>query len=700
MNRANHTAILTRPNVKAPFVALLRHTRGSAPSPSPWHSGDPVREELFSVERLQQHARSLAAAQPVTPKPTRGHPLAGRLADNGAVLLGAYRMIAKAIDERHAITPAAEWLVDNYYLVERQIREVRSALPPGYYRQLPKLLDGPFAGYPRVFGLAWAFVAHTDSHFDPDMLCRFVCAYQSVQPLTIGELWAVAITLRIVLVENLRRLADRIVHSGIARRHADDLADRLLGASGRAVEPVSVVLAAQNGKTLPDAFAVQLVHRLRDQDPRITPALAWLDQHLAAQGSTADAIVRDEHQRQGSGTVTVRNIITSLRLIADVDWTELFERVSLVDDVLAAGSAFRDMDFPTRNLYRSAIEELARGADRTELDVARDAVLVAQQATCAPTGAADDRRHDPGYHLLGDGRRAFEAAIGFRPSLAAWPGRLSRRIGIGGYVAAGAMLAGFLLAIPLLILHANGLGVACGEPARRPRGDSAIDVAVALVNRGVTRGFGATRCQHWNFAVAYPRICVQVVAVPTLLATVAAIDRQIERLEVHHLASPEGDLHFALLSDWLDAATEHVDSDAMLLAAAAQGIARLNRRYGPAPGGDRFLLLHRKRVWNAGEGRWIGWERKRGKLHELNQLLRGAQDTSFLNTNFLRADFPDLDAATPKLPADVRYVITLNSDTRLPRDTAHRLIGKMAHPLNRPRFDACAGRVVAGYAVL
>ncbi len=665
---------------------MFRHDQ----STSPWHSGDPVREELFSVERLEQHARSLALAQPVTPTPTRGHPLAGRLADNGAALLNAYHVIAKAIDEHRAITPAAEWLVDNYYLVERQVREVRSALPPGYYRQLPKLIDGPFAGYPRVFGLAWAFVAHTDSHFDAGMICRFVRAYQDVQPLTIGELWAVAITLRIVLVENLRRLAERIVDSGIARRHADDLADRLLGANGRVAAPVSVLLAAQDGKTIPDAFAVQLVHRLRDQDPRISPALAWLDRRLAAQGSTADAIVQDEHRRQGSGTVTVRNIITSLRLIADVDWTDLFERMSLVDDVLAAGSAFRGMDFPTRNLYRSAIEELARGADRAELDVARDAVLMTQQTTCDATGAADDRRRDPGYHLLGAGRRAFEVAIGFRPPLKAWPGRLSRRIGIGGYVAAGGLLAGLLLAIPLLILHAHGVDAVWLSLLGALGSIPAIDVAVALVNRGLTRGFGATLLPALELRGGVPAHLRTVVAVPTLLATVAAIDRQIERLEVHHLASPEGDLSFALLSDWLDAATEHAEGDTMLLAAAAQGIARLNRRYGPAPGGDRFLLLHRKRVWNAGEAQWIGWERKRGKLHELNRLLRGATDTNFLH----------LDATTARLPADVRYVITLDSDTRLPRDTAHRLIGKMAHPLNRPRFDASAGRVVDGYAVL
>ena len=440
-----------------------------------------------------------------------------------------------------------------------------------------------------MFGVAWAFVAHTDSHFDADMLCRFVRAYQEVQPLTIGELWAVAITLRIVLVENLRRMAELIIRSSAARQEANGLADRLLGAGGRAAEPASVVLAHRNGTNLSDAFAVQLVHRLRDQDPGITPALTWLDQHLAAQGSTADMIVHDEHQRQGAGVVTVRNIITSMRLISDVDWPELFERISLVDDALSTGSAFRDMDFPTRNLYRSAIEELARGANRTELDVARAAVQAANQTACSAVRVEQNRHADPGYHLLAGGRRAFEAAIGFRPSSRTWPGRLSRKFGIGGYVGAGGVVAAVLLAIPLLTLctrrasvrHGCGLlGILGMVPA--------IDVAVALVNRGVTRGFGATLLPALELRSGIPSHLRTLVAVPTLLTTADAIEEQIGRLEVHHLASPEGELHFALLSDWLDAATQNVDGDEALLEAAAAGIARLNRRYGPAPGGDAF----------------------------------------------------------------------------------------------------------------
>ena len=672
------------------LTALPRRAFELARPASPWDSQEPVREELFSVERIEQHARSLALAQAVASKSTQGHSLAGRLAENGAILLDAYRSLVKAIDEGRPITPAAEWLIDNYHLVERQIREIRSDLPPGYYRQLPKLAAGPFVGYPRVLGMAWAFVAHTDSRFDSEMLLRYVRAYQDVQPLTIGELWAVSITLRIVLIENLRRLALQIVHSRAARQQADGLADRLLGAGDRPAESAPVVFADHERALLPDSFAVQLVHRLRDQDPRITPALTWLDRRLAAQGMTADTVVREVHRKQGASNVTVRNIITSLRLISDVDWNESFEHSSLVDDVLAAGSAFEAMDFPTRNLYRSAIEELARGSNRTELDIARSAVLAANHIQATGAAPTEGRRSDPGYHLLAGGRRAFEVAIGFRPPWRKWPARLIGAFGISGYATAIVVATAILLALPLFALAAAGLGGEWLSLLGALGAVPAIDAAVAFVNRAVTFGFGATLLPALELRDGVPSHLRTLVAVPTLLTTPEAIGEQIERLEIHHLASPEGDLHFALLSDWVDAPTEHAEGDVALLDAAAEGVAELNRRYGPAPGGARFLLLHRRRIWNKGEARWIGWERKRGKLHELNRLLRGATDTGFM----------EIAGVPPLPPADIRYVVTLDADTRLPRDTVRRLIGKMAHPLNRPRFDAAARRVVEGYAVL
>jgi cyclic beta-1,2-glucan synthetase len=642
---------------------------------------------LFSLQRLETHARSLAVAQIVASKPLRGLPLSSRLADNGAVLLSAYRSIVAAIDEGRAITPASEWLIDNYHLVEKQIRQVSSDLPPGYYRQLPKLVTGPFAGYPRVFGMMWAFVAHTDSSFDSDILVAYIKAYQEVQPLTIGELWAISITLQIVLIENLRRLAQQITRGRTVRREADGLADRLLGVGGRDPEPASVVFAGRAAGRLPDAFAVQLVHRLREQDPKLTPALAWLDERLATQEMTADSAVREVHRSQGAANVSVRNIVTSLRVIVEVDWKELFERYCLVDGALAKCGAFSQMDFPTRTLYRSAVEELARGSLHDELSIARLAVTVAGERHQSLPPMEQARRADAGYHLLAGGRREFEASIGFRKSRI-FSVRANVALNFRAY--AGSIVATSLIVLAASIFALGKMGVSTVELGLLTAfgAISAIDVSVAMVNRIVTWFATASALPALALSNGVPESLRTLVVVPTLLTTRENITELVERLEIHHLASPEGDLHFALLSDWIDAGVESAEGDAELVDFAREGIDGLNKRYGPAPAGPRFFLLHRRRVWNETEACWIGWERKRGKLHELNRLLRGATDTTFVSA----------DRAAP--PANIRYVVTLDSDTRLPRETVGRLIGKMAHPLNRPRLDADRGIIVEGYALL
>jgi cyclic beta-1,2-glucan synthetase len=662
----------------------FRRVRG----PSPWDGVEVLREELFSIERLEEHAASLAVAQESGPDTGRRLPLGARLDDNEAVLLGAYRTIAQAVSEGRGVSPAAEWLLDNYHLVEAQIVEIRDDLPPGFYRQLPKLSAGHLKGYPRVLGIAWAFIAHTDSHFDPDALQRFIRAYQRVQPLTIGELWAIAITLRIVLVENLRRAALRIVGSRAARQEADAIADRLLGVNGQTAEPGAHLSVAGPGDERASAFIVQLLHRLRDQDPDVTPALLWLEAVIADQGTTAEAVIHDAHQRQGASNVTVRNIITSMRLISELKWSDLVENVSLVDAELRAGSGFSTMDFATRNLYRSAIEALARGSGHTEIEVARAAV-----AALAVTADAGDDERDPGYHLVGPGRQRFEHTLGYR--VPAWerPGRLLVRHGAGAYIAAILVTAAIIVALPLLVLSRQApwfwtpllLGVFAAVGFL-----PALDAAVALVNRAVTRGCAASLLPALALRDGVPPELRTLVAIPVLLTSAEAIEEQVERLEVHHLASPDGDLHFALLSDWVDSDTEELDTDRILLEAAARGIERLNLRYPPSSGGQRFLILHRRRLWSGTQQKWMGWERKRGKLHELNRLLRGQPDTSFLH----------VQGVPPAVPPDVRFVITLDADTRLPRDTVRRLVGKLAHPLNRPRFDSVTGRVVEGYGVL
>ena len=620
--------------------------------------------------------------------------MAPRVRDNGRVLLEAYRGIASAIREERAITPAAEWLVDNFHVVEEQIREIRDDLPRGYYRQLPKLADGPLEGYPRVFGIAWAYVAHTDSHFDPQTLARFVQAYQRVQPLTIGELWAVAITLRIVLVENLRRSADLMGRSRAERLRADLLANRLLGTNGREAESPEAVFKDFDPAPIAAAFAVQLVQRLRDQDPRVTPALLWLDGRLAAQGTTADEIVRQVHQGQGAMNVTVRNVITSMRLMSAVDWADFFESVSAVDAVLRADSDFAAMDFATRDRYRHAIEKLARGSGHTEIEVAQSAIAAAGSAPAhteaSGDGATTRREHDPGYYLISRGRHSLEEQLGFRAPVRDWIARANAAAGIMGYLGTIAAVSAIIVACGLLAIGDARVGEWTRGVLAMLAIIPAMDAAVALVNRAVASFIGPATIPALELHDGVPPSLRTIVVMPTLLTTRAEVDEQIERLEVHYLASPDGELYFAILSDWADSATETAPGDDDLLGVAIAGIARLNQRHARGPAGNRFLLLHRRRIWDEAEGVWMGWERKRGKLHELNRLLRGATDTTFIAS----------EAHAPTVPDGVRYVITLDADTRIPRGAARRMVGKMAHPLNSPRFDQRLGRVVEGHGVL
>ncbi|MDP9244778.1 MAG: glycosyl transferase, partial [Chloroflexota bacterium] len=653
---------------------------------------EPILAELFSVERLEQHAQTLAAAQAVTDAPHRGNAVLPRIAENGRVLLESYRVLARAIKDELSITPAAEWLIDNFHIVDEQLREIRDDLPPDYYRELPKLAEGHLAGYPRVLGLAWAYIAHTDSRFDPESLRRMVRAYQDVEPLTIGELWAIAISLRILLVDNLRRLAEQIVRSREARQKADEFANSLLGLGKDSPEVAAASLRRLSRAALPTAARVQLFQRLRDQDPAVTPALRWLEELLAAQGTTAEEMVRLEHQRQATMNVTVRNVITSMRLISWFDWAEFVESVSLVDDVLRTRSSFGDMDFATRDRYRHAVEDLARVSGLTELAVARNAAAMAEAA--APADGAEPslpaRKRDPGYYLISDGRIAFERALNVRVPLT---GRLRRayiRAATSGFLGTLALVTALILAVPLLLSGGGAAGAGILVVAILALGP-ASDLAIALVNRAVTNVLGPRPLPRLDLDDGVPSRLRTLVVVPMLLTAEADVEAQVGGLEVHYLANREGDLRFALLSDWLDAPTEHLPGDDELLSAAAAAIDGLNERYGEAPGGGaRFLLFHRKRSWNEVEGCWMGWERKRGKLHELNAVLRGSTTTGILTIG--------RTASTP--PTDVRFVVTLDADTRLPRGAVGRLVGTIVHPLNQPTFDPRAGRVTQGYGVL
>lgn len=672
------------------FLAGLFGKLKHAPKPD---EEEPIRGELYSVERLEQTAAALASEHRVVAGESRGKSLLPRLADNGRRLVVAYRALADSIQSGRAISPAAEWLVDNFHIVEEQLREIREDLPKGYYRELPKLAAGDLAGYPRIYAIALVLIAHTDSRLDTETLRRFISAYQQVTPLSIGELWAIAITLRLALVENLRRLATRIVASREEREEADELADRLLELAQRQPDAVGSTLSESLGKRerLGTALVVQLTQRLREQDPAVMPAFDWLERSLARRGQSTEQLVHLEHQRQAAAQVTVGNIITSMRFLSTLDWRDFFESVSLNEPLLARDplNVYEGMDFATRDRYRHVIERISKRTATDELKVAEAAVQLAQSAYDAePHDAA---RAHVGFYLIDDGLAQLEKNFAYRMKLGERLRRLLLRHPTFAYL--GALAAFTLLIIGVLLFY--------GFQQRAPALLFALSVALlslipaselalGLLNRAVTHLLPPRLLPKMDTSKAVPNEGCTMVVVPTLFTGEEVIGELFDKLEVHYLANRDEQFYFALLGDFTDAAAEEMPDDAQLLEYALDRLEQLNARYANTEeGAPRFHLFHRRRQWNESEGKWLGWERKRGKLQEFNQLLRGARDTSFI-----------VATAEPALLRRVAYVITLDSDTQLPRDVARKLVGVALHPLNRAQFDARTRAVVRGYGIL
>lgn len=644
----------------------------------PWDATEPIRAELFGLERLREHAHSLARSQMGLNVAGASYSVVRRLRDNTASLSEAYKDLCNAIAKEKPVTPAAEWLVDNFHLIEEQARQAAIDLPKGYYKQLPKIAVGPLSGHPKIFGIAWAYVAHTDSRFDPHSLAEFINAYQDVQPLTIGELWAAAISLRLVMIENLARISSRNVAARRAREAADDLVSSLINRKAE-VEDIEAALSPDTVEHVALSFAVQLIKRLRGHDAVDSAVHDWLRQKVGLLGYDFESAVNEEHHRQAVANVSMRNLVMSLRLISDYAWEEWFDSVSEVDKLLRNYPLYGEMDFRTRNNYRSAIEDLSQHSECDEIYI----VHLALERAALTTGDQSQSAGDPGYHILGGGRESFEIAIGYRPPLNRRVADGVRRAGLTGYIGLVLTFAMVTLGLGLWPLTNAGISGALLLLLAVAGSGLALEVGVAMLNFAVTQLLRPVVLPGLALRDGVPQELCTLVVVPCLLTTREAVEELIEQLEVHYLANSAGELYFALLSDWTDSDTLDAPDDEALLLAALGGVARLNQQYGQ----NRFLLLHRKRLWNPQQGKWMGWERKRGKLHELNRLLRGETDTNFM-------------VIGGKLPAYVRFVITLDADTKFPRDAARRLVGKIAHPLNRPCIDAGLLRVVEGYGIL
>lgn len=652
----------------------------------------PLRAELFSALQMEQHGRVLANAHKLSTVDVPDK-LLSRLADNEATISEACTRLTDAIKAGRQITPAAEWLLDNFYLIEEQIRTAKRHLPKNYSKALPRLLHGQPPGSPRVYDIALETISHGDGRVDPESLSRFVIAYQQTTTLKLGELWAIPIMLRLALIENLRRVAAHLSITLAYRNLAHQWADTMLDVADKNPSDLILQVAdmARSDLPLESAFVAELVRRLQGQSPSLTLPLTWLAQRLSASGDSIEHMVQQESQRQAADQVSVSNSIGSLRFLSSMDWREFVETMSAVEHILRAdpGDTYARMDFVTRDRYRHVVEATSRQGILTEEDVARQATALAREA--ARQVGKDDRRAHVGYYLIGPGLKQLQVVAATRLTTHQKLARLTTMSPVTLYLGAISLITALATWLVFAEAYRNGtyfwhplwltlFGIMAALPASQ--------LAQAIVNWLVPLLVPPRLLPRMDLRAGIPPEYLTLVVVPTLLSSATGAESLVEALEVRFLANQDANLRYCLLTDFADAKSEKMPGDAALLAIATQLITDLNARY-PRVGGDNFLLLHRPRRWSPEEAVWMGYERKRGKLSELNGFLRGVGRDAFYaivgNTDGLLS---------------TRYVITLDTDTELPRDAARQLVATMAHPLNRPLYNAAQKRISEGYGIL
>jgi cyclic beta-1,2-glucan glucanotransferase len=649
----------------------------------------PLRSELFSADQMEQHGKILAGSHKLSLGRTPDQ-LLKRLAENEGILIEVQKLLMEAVKGNRRITPAGEWLLDNFYLIEEQIRTAKRHLPRGYSRELPRLLNGPSARLPRVYDIALEIISHGDGRVDREILSSFVASYQTVTALKLGELWAIPIMLRLALIENLRRVGARVAADRTDRNYADKWADQMTEVAEKDPKSLILVIAdmARSNPPVSSSFVAEFARRLQGQSHALALPLTWIEQRLSESDLTIEQLVQAENQQQAADQVSISNSIGSLRFLEAMDWRDFVETMSVVEHTLREdpGGTYGRMDFATRDRYRHVVEKVAKSSPHSEDEVARNAIQLARE-TAARKGS-DDRAAHVGFYLLDKGLLGLERTAQMHLSLGETLQRISFRFPLSLYLGTILLIAVIFTGSLLAKAHTGGLqgwmlallgllSLLCTS-----------HLAVALTNRLVTVLATPHLLPRMDFSEGIPPGSRALVAVPAMLVSPQSIEDLVEALEVRFLANRDENLHFSLLTDFRDAHEETLSEDEPLLQLARKRIEELNEKYRNAKG-DSFFLFHRPRRWNPRERLWMGYERKRGKIAELNSFLRGGS----------RDRFSLVVGATAVL-STVKYVITLDTDTQLPRDSAWQFVGAMAHPLNRARYSENKQRVTEGYGIL
>lgn len=659
---------------------------------------------MFQADLLKQDAKELSRRHSFTYRNKDILPVKPRLEEAREILTKAYKVLATSVKQNKDITPAAEWLIDNFYIIQEQIVQVENDFPIGYQRNLPHLSSGSNSGMPRVYDLVQNLSLHTDNVIDIEDLTRYVQSYQEELPLRVGELWAIPVMVRLVLIRHLALKANRILERRDIRSDIQDLVTRLLEQDTD--EPGSVlrrVIEWLDGRR--DSYDdrlhyVELAHQLQGAGLISEEEKKWFEYRLRSHNTTLNEALRDEAQRQSKLQVSIRNAILSMREASETKWQEFVEECSIVDQILQLDpmEAFTDMDSGTKNQYRSTVERLARHSGFTEKQVAEEVLVLTESQINHSGRDANDIFEDysvlkkhVGYYLLGEGYDELTRRIEYDMPLGE---RIRKKLEeiAGYYIGFIAAFTLFLLAVLWVATDAISSSLLVSLSVLLVGFFPALELSISVINRFFVFSLPPHILPKMKIKEGVPDQARTLIVVPTLVDSPGEVEHQLEKLEITSLANPDPGLQFVLLSDFTDADREHMPGDERILEKAEREINRLNRKYSSRYG-DKFFVLHRPRKWNPSEDQWMGWERKRGKLEKLNKLLCNPSEGS--SFSYMMGNFIDSIREKP-----VRFVLTLDADTRTPPDSIIDLVRVASHPLNRAWYDSEKDRITKGYGII
>lgn len=658
-----------------------------------------IRNASLTVEELESHAKKTAIEHTVSSKKNLLNWPMVRMNDNYSYILSVYKKLNDDLNQKRSVPPASEWLLDNFYIIEEQVKSIRLELKKKEYFALPILKKGSLKGYSRVYAIAIELVSHLDGQVDETTLIKYLEAYQSHSILFDREIWLIPTMLRLVLIESIRDVCENIEATCDQWGKADELVDKFW--SDDTVDPEKLIKVFKNTVTAlsnsNQSFIEHLFYRLRRSGRSYSAVLNQIDQHLDKYAVTTEVIAQKEHNAQAISTVSIGNCIICLKYASSMNWTNMFEHSSYVEKILSLDpdGTYVGMDVDSRNDYRLKIQKMAKMYGVSELHIAREAIGLATQAfneyqKSDDKGIQNLKMCHVGYFLVGKGLRILEGkqkgeAKLFSKTLST----LQSRPGII-YMMSILTLSAVIMAsmVSYALSYSSGNSVLIGILIMVLALIPASEMAVASVHWIVCNLKRPWVFPRLELKDGIPEHLSTIVVVPTLLPDKKRVVELLETIENHYLANKEKNLYFALIGAFRDSSGPENQDDNRILDEATAGIRSLNLKYAKDDK-DIFYFYHRLSQYNAVDDNRTGWERKRGALMEFNALLQGSENTSF--AYFSHKTLPS---------TDIKYVITLDADTILPIGMAKRMIGTMAHPLNMPVIDLKRGIVTEGYGLM